>query len=667
MKLNRLSIYAVASLIAISSCVAEDPTNKQGAENTDDIIKFGLSSSVETKTVYDSGNKYQINWVANDEITIYSPQAQTTGGSVNRATYVVTPITDNEKNGSIAPQSSTAALKWGAETLHDFYAVYPAVDGITIQEDGTMFLPASHSQFVQLQPKVGNNYPTTPDMKNAYMVAHSQVDRTTGTVSLNFKPIMTTLEITVNGKSANANGQPNQEVVLTGISVSYNLPSDSQTTHMKINGKTGDLVMQGTSTSYTQQEALYVGLKTGDNNDYVRLADGESVTFTVFIPAFEINKDKPIKVRVHAAGATEVSLTLPKAEGASIAKRSKVAINLPSYPTSPTIGNNWITPLNGSIYVSQLSIPGSHDAATGETMASIFGDLFAQTQMTNINTQWSLGVRAFDLRPAIYTGASGNPLWLWHGVTRVSVAWDTALGNIKSLLVDNPGEFAIVLFRHENENVELFGASLINKDSDNGHFNDAMKRWVDNNKSWIVNWRPDITIDECRGKVILISRFEQGTWEYGCYTGWNHDEGGAIATIRNYNNTVSGTANVQDYYNPANHQRKFATIKNHLDISATFHTVDALKNRWMINHLSGYTGTTSSSSYANNAAYQNPNVVQYLNNRTNHGSTGILLFDYSGVAKYNSTQVDGDVVLQTVIDNNYKYRMRRRGDNQTNN
>ena len=120
------------------------------------------------------------------------------------------------------------------------------------------------------------------------------------------------------------------------------------------------------------------------------------------------------------------------------------------------------------------------------------------------------------------------------------------------------GEFAIVLFRHENENVELFGASLINKDSDNGHFNDAMKRWVDNNKSWIVNWRPDITVGECRGKVILISRFS-GSWEYGCFTGWNHDEGGAIATI-----------------------------KNHLDISATFHTVEALKNQWMMAILGPY-------------------------------------------------------------------------------
>ena len=82
----------------------------------------------------------------------------------------------------------------------------------------------------------------------------------------------------------------------------------------------------------------------------------------------------------------------------------------------------------------------------------------------------------------------------------------------------------------------------------------------------------------------------------------------------------------------------------------------------MLNHVSGYVGTSSSRTYRANAAAQNPRVIEYLHKRTAPGSTGILLFDYSGTATSGDVTVQGDVMLQTVIDNNYKYRMRRKGE-----
>ena len=174
-----------------------------------------------------------------------------------------------------------------------------------------------------------------------------------------------------------------------------------------------------------------------------------------------------------------------------------------------------------------------------------------------------------------------------------------------------------------------------------------------------MEWRPDITIDESRGKLILISRFN-GSWDYGCFTGWSHAEAGSTTTVRNASGSKEGTMYVQDYYNPSSHETKFASIKKYLDIAQTFHTNDALKNHWMLNHVSGYVGSSTSNTYRANAAAQNPKVIEYLNNRTSPGSTGILLFDYSGAATSGSYNVQGDIMLQTVIDNNYKYRMKRK-------
>ena len=42
-------------------------------------------------------------------------------------------------------------------------------------------------------------------------------------------------------------------------------------------------------------------------------------------------------------------------------------------------------------------------------------------------------------------------------------------------------------------------------------------------------------------------------------------------------------------------------------------------------------------------------------------------FDYAGASLSNGflsgdTEVDGDIALQTIIDNNYKYRMKRKGE-----
>ena len=221
-------------------------------------------------------------------------------------------------------------------------------------------------------------------------------------------------------------------------------------------------------------------------------------------------------------------------------------------------------------------------------------------------------------------------------------------------MTDHPGEFAIVLFRHENE-------STAGKDDNEDHFNSYMTSWVNANKSWIVDWRPDITIDECRGKLILISRFS-GSWEYGCFTGWSHDAAGTTTTVKNASSSLTGTMYVQDYYNPSSHVAKFSSITTYLDIAQQFHTNDAMKNHWMLNHVSGYVGTSTSNTYRANAAAQNPKVIEYLHNRTIPGSTGILLFDYSGAARSGSYNVQGDVMLQTVIDNNYKYRMRRKGE-----
>lgn len=657
-----LALYASV----VSACVDENINSDKDVNGK--AIKFGLSSQ-KTKTVYDSTDPYQINWAEGDQITIFCAEAET----AKSALYNVIPAT-TAKDGTIENAESDV-LQWGGDGLkHHFYAVYPGSTA-KVDENGIATFSINRNQKCTVTTTDGynNNVVAKPDMKNANMVAYKATEPTDGMVSLSFKPLMTTLEIVVTGPESNINSS---NARVTGVSIVSTITTTSSESgdSFKYDITKGEITgsaNKGTATTKSEtapmkSETTFISLVDDKGNaTYVDLANGHTLTLTAFLPpmseAQAAAMKRQVKVRVHITGNAELSASIKPNDASSdnwttqFKPAAKTKITLPAIPSGDQkTGNNWITPLDGNIYVSQMSIPGSHDAATGEDMATFIGDIFAQTQEQTLQGQWNLGIRCFDLRPAIYQRRSTDELWLYHGVTRVAISWATAMNTIQANLEKHPGEFAIVLFRHEDERT-------LYKNTNTTDFDNYMKDWVNANKDWIVDWRPDITIDECRKKIILISRFS-GSWEYGCFTGWSHNAEGTTTTVKKASSSVDGTMYVQDYYNPSSHETKFASIKKYLDIAQRFHTEDALKNHWMLNHVSGYVGSSTSNTYRANAAAQNPEVIKYLHNRTAPGSTGIILFDYSGVAESGNYNVQGDVMLQTVIDNNYKYRMRRKGE-----
>lgn len=670
-------IVGLAAVAAgLVSCVKEDFEN--AANGSYDGIQFNIST-VDTKTVYgaQSDKSWPLYWVAGDPIRIYCAEAE----DAKQADYTVTPSSANSNTGSMALASGSTALQWGGDSNdHNFYAVYPNTATI---ENGIATFQINRNQKATVTTTNGydNDVVAAPDMRNAYMVAKTTTQPTDEAVGLTFKPIMTTLDVVI--KAANVNMNTTGSARITGISLASTMTSNSTASKDQFyyDITKGAITANGASTSgtsTTMTEQTFVNLVDQSGNaSYVDLASGHTLTITVFLPPMSTdaaaNLRRQVKVRVHATGNTELVASLKTNDASSenwttqLTPGTKRRIVLPALPTDAQYsGNNWITPLDGDIYVSQMSIPGAHDAATGEDMATPLGDIFASTQEQTLQEQWNLGVRAFDLRPALYDknevllwGTKDYELWLYHGMTRVAVSWAAAINTLKANLTDNPGEFAIILFRHEDE-------SAAYKNTDSNEFNTYMTSYINANSSWIVDWKPNLTIDECRGKIILISRFS-GSWSYGCFTGWNHDAAGATTTLRNADNSKSATMYVQDYYNPSSHDTKWTSIKTYLDISKTFHT-DANKiNHWMINHASGYVGSSSSSTYRANAAAQNPKLISYITDDSWEGSTGIMLFDYAGASLSNgflsgNTEVYGDIALQAIIDNNYKYRMKRKGE-----
>lgn len=640
-----------AAVSAFAGCQDELDQNKV---KEGDYIPFAISEE-KTRTAYSDTDEFQINWVDGDNVRVFCYEAE----DVNYAEYGVTKDATEENTGKLNPNLN--GLKWGGyENEHKFYAVYPSdADKISVDQSGIATVKVNLNQTATVGDLNGTVYPTTPDMTNACMVAYATGKASTTSkdkpITLAFKPIMTTLQIEVKGKNPEEVSDNESDVVITGISLSMTVPTAVAKTETfqydiveGLNDSEKGLIATNNENN-TTTENIYINLKTNDNTDAVSLSKGQSVIITAFLPPVPIKDDNQVKVRVHATGETETTVTLGKSNNVEINASDKAILHLPYFPTNET-GNNWITPLDDNIYVQQLSIPGTHDAAAYST--SLFD--VGQTQTKTIEKQLEMGIRAFDMRPAyrrLYT-----KMWLYHGFTATDISLNDALQTMSNYLTNNKGEFIILQFKHETD-----GGIGVGKNTSKW---DTIYDELNTFSSQIISWRPNLTIGECRGKFIIITRTDFTNREkLGAALTSSFDDNTSFVTTL-VNGSYSTSYHVQDYYMYTDDEgtEKLNKIKSLYAITKEF--CKATNNfPWALNHTSGYCGSIGSTlQYQKNANYVNKPIYEVLQNETVLGPTGIVFMDFVGERDASIYTVYGDLLPQAIIDNNYKYRMLRKGE-----
>lgn len=375
------------------------------------------------------------------------------------------------------------------------------------------------------------------------------------------------------------------------------------------------------------------------------LQKGSWFTFRLNLPPASYNAGD-LKVRLHAAGNRVYEGTINM--DMAVCGTYDYEIEL-----QPLSGNNWISILPDNALVCDLSIPGTHDAATGDGTSFSLG----KTQGLTLQEQWDMGIRMFDLRPGYKKVRSGwfkyvEKLHIYHGIVETKTSFESAIKTLVNNLKANPDEFAIIVMRFENDH-------LIYNDRD--VWNNLMTSFLSSSdfpEEYRVDFRPDLTVGDLRGKILILSRDAYASVpSTGAFvSGWSHGENGSTGgTIIGKNSTAS--LNIQDYYSVEDSEQKNAVIKSFADMAA-----NAQAGRWTINHTSGYTGTLGSdSAYKKNAANTNSFLYDYLVcNSKPIGATGIIVMDHVGSRKSGSYTVWGDLLPQAIIDNNYKHRLTRR-------
>ncbi|MBR5466342.1 MAG: hypothetical protein IKU79_02910 [Bacteroidaceae bacterium] len=315
-------------------------------------------------------------------------------------------------------------------------------------------------------------------------------------------------------------------------------------------------------------------------------------------------------------------------------------------------GHNWMSFLDDTVFLSTLSIPGAHDAATGDGFVLNVG--LGRTQELSLDEQWDSGVRAFDLRPAL----CDTILHIYHGSLRTKTSFSEAIDVILSKLSANPSEFAIVLIRHESES---------ENEVEEKNWSRFMGTYIHSLGNHAVAFHPYLTLGEVRGKILFLTRSPYyGTDKGALVTGWCHSADVTTqAQITSYASSEVATLQMQDYYAPTSKEKQ---LQKKQGVFLMFKRAQAAEEGvWTMNFLSGYASTwmgtglfATTSGYKRNAAWLHPLVLDFITTSSSSNGYGIVFMDFVGTDEvpgalfhWASFNTQGKKLLDAIIETNF--------------
>ena len=277
-----------------------------------------------------------------------------------------------------------------------------------------------------------------------------------------------------------------------------------------------------------------------------------------------------------------------------------------------------------------------------------------RTQENGIGEQWACGIRAFDLRPAVRTDMFGiQTLRICHGPVPTLMTFSAVLDLLCDSLRKNPSEGVIIVMRHEDAGDT--------PSADNKAWNRLITECLNRAeyKDFMAEYRPDMTLGELRGKILMLSRERYDQQPVGAFIdNWSHEDDLESQSKATINGTIAkGRLFVQDYYETVTKdqmKRKLKSMKTMLDTDTP---QDALK----INHTSGYsdiiflgqTDYATSEGYRKNASKTNNAIIKQLKKNEEKRPAGIVMMDYAGVDNSKGFKVSGMKLISAIIDNNF--------------
>lgn len=559
-------------------------------------------------TVYDGSVggqtvKFQhIDWIPEDDhVLIYSPQAANPYGEDELTRHNVTyQVAETDAVSTTVSdfaylqkeESQVGALHWSSTEAHDFYAIYPSPDmlqteyqgnpGSITSAEGVRFVKNGEKVFVEallsadqtpgsanIKKDSNGNWTIAPDMRNAFMVAKETATTADGGVDLTFYPMVTAVEITLTfPEDSDGDTEEKQisDIWIAGDGVNPIIGRFSSV----------DLKEDWDGSSYVTCNAnadasarVHFSLRETDEGGVLKVKEGCSITFTAFLlPGTYGNVlAENLKVSFSEAGVGEMSKTLADADIKANVKTRINGLTLPSGAFNMD-ASKWMSqiPSPEKAKISALSIPGAGGAFTRTASA----DYVQQT--LDLEGLWKYGVRAFEFackrsfnsgeenslydQPVRVGSSSGNGYTNAKDANNKDITVGSVMTELLDKVISTQTETAAVIISYQSEGNDNDGSYSNNRCSE-AFAKELAQMYTDfqtlsegKYAGRLIQYTPDLTLAQARGKLIVIARLNQQGEEEPSYDNrdkyYSSVEQSVTQARTNYENSVEIIAEVSD-------------------------------------------------------------------------------------------------------------------------
>ena len=570
----------------------------------------------------------------------------------------------------------------------------------------------------------GTRYVGEPNTDFAYMYAFNKVSKNTlmasgnAAVPLTFRPLVTLLDIVVNGptegspvkvSSVNIRGVEGTNTILTGsfyCDLNPESGDDDDIGKCYIGGDT-----QGTVRNTITISCWNQALNDGDG-DFISLGPGDQLVVRAFLLPYELddNVTRTIQVRVSPVNSSVKTKTL-EPNSTIPYKANQVAL-----PPLTSGGNNyWMSSLDENIYLSELSLPG-----TKFSMLTKENGALTVYQNASIAEQYNAGIRAF----IIQTGAdcnTNNTNWspinnndryfvdgeLYVSVNDSRLSQNNSFVEMETILkqlgecIKNTDEELSGKPNNEFVFVQLTYSSGATKINNDGSFYDdwgneeawiktveyKIKQYAQNKSDYVIfadEITPDTRIADVKGKIVLklnyntetmgnyidsnsqipalFSLWERPYVENGVKLRWGSPNVGNQPKLEWYYQEVTLVGKGDEVGGAeASYNQKINYAQTIFENSVDKYVAAEGHDVWFMNDLGGtyYPANTDNVKALTNDMV--PWAQRQLQGRTENASLGLIYMNYGDNLQASGQAYGTANLIQTIIDNNFKFALRKSG------
>ena len=507
----------VSTAILLAGCQENELVKPKETWHKGDNVEFRARAGYEnnggsdTRTVY-TGETYEfdgktyerVDWVEGDQIRIFCKEAQNPAEGVNYSDYKIVRHENaaGKDYGYLERVNANGSLQWGDPSQeHTFYAFYPSPaqnSQLEMSGDKAKGVVPMEQTPLEITSTNDKDFVAKPNMNYAFMTAKAVMKPGSGNeVNLSFKSMVTALELELQG--------PDQQTVeLTDIRIS----SDTE----NLTGPfTCDLERVATDgypecnilPTSDERHTVNVSLMDKETRKPFRLSSGQTLKVTVFL--LPLDDYKALKISLQTAKGIK-SHDLKKNDGTTMVVKShlKNLVNNIQMPANFK-ANQWLSHMNDEVLLSQLSIPGSGNSYSYKYSGSGNDTIKYKAQSLDIEHQWNLGVRVFEVTAGRNAGTGMSNfgqggLIISNNKEPLSNTVEDAVREVYSMLTANPKEFAMMIISYQPKDDNRDGNQFVSD------FLSWYKELDIHTLGHTALFRPGLSIGDVRGKMMFILR-----------------------------------------------------------------------------------------------------------------------------------------------------------------